>query len=65
MIPENFRSWPLVVINNEDCSFNSFVKIFHQKFNIFEEGLATLRCKQAANTNQVTGNRFKKIELDY
>ena len=64
MLPENYGAWPNIVITNEDCSLNSFLKIFHHEYQIFEEGLASLRVKQGA-TNQTAGNKFKKIELHY
>jgi pentatricopeptide repeat protein len=61
----NFRqldqSIPKVIIDNEDDSFNTFIRLL-VKSGLFEEGknIHQLRCKKAPPKPTI-GNRLKKI----
>lgn len=33
---KEIETLPRIVVTNEDCTFNKFVKAFHEKHNIFD-----------------------------
>lgn len=53
---------PKVIIDNEDDSFNTFIKLL-MKSGLLQEGknIHQLRCKKAPPKITI-GNRFKKVE---
>ncbi len=65
----NFRQLdqniPKVIIDNEDDSFNTFIRLLI-KSNLLEEGrnVHQLRCKKALPKLTI-GNRLKKVEVDF
>ena len=56
------KNIPKVVIDNEDDSFSTFIRLL-MKSGLIEEGrnVHQLRCKKALPKPTI-GNRFKKIE---
>ncbi len=65
----NFRQLdqniPKVIIDNEDDSFNTFIRLLI-KSGLLEEGrnVHQLRCKKAPPKLTI-GNRLKKVEVDF
>jgi hypothetical protein len=58
---EKIQNLPKIVFVNDDYSFASFVKAFHEKKQ-FQEGPVSLRCKKSSVVRS-TGNKLKSVEL--
>lgn len=62
MLPENYQNWPKVQLTNEDYNYTTLLKLLHEGYGVFEQGLTSLKCKKS-NTPLSIGSKFKKIQL--